>query len=69
MASNITNPITNKQRQMVWDEQKNIVLCQQILAERPYHFKKWSNERTKTWNMICEINPVAGPIAKGRLIK
>ena len=38
----------NKQRQMVWNENKDVLLCRQILGERPYQYKKWCTEVTTT---------------------
>ena len=37
-----------------YTEEMNVVICRQILAERPYQFKKYSGELTQTWNKITE---------------
>ena len=43
-----------KARTAVWSKDMNIRLCRQILAERPYQYKKYSGELTRTWNLITE---------------
>ena len=32
----------------------NILLCRQILAERPYQYKKYSGELTRTWDLVTD---------------
>ena len=53
MASNMVSK-PPKQRQMVWNEQKNVVLCSEVLAERPYQYKKWSTEGKMIWSLITD---------------
>ena len=39
---------------MIWMEEKNVIICRQILAERPYQHKKYTGELTRTWNLITD---------------
>ena len=38
----------------MWNEQKNVVLWCEVLAERPYHYKKWSAEGKMIWSLIID---------------
>ena len=54
MAENITPPMAAKKQKMKWTREKDEVLCRQILAERPYQFKKYTSKLTETWQLIVD---------------
>ena len=56
--ANVVNnaPATTTKKKIVhnYSEEVNVVMCRQILAERPYQFKKYLGELTQTWNKITD---------------
>ena len=43
-----------KQRQMLWTNRHDILLCREVLVIRPYQYQKWSNEGSAAWTQIVE---------------
>ena len=47
---------------MYWTEQHNIILCREVVFEKPYMYKKGSPQRSETWKKIVDVlNKCASP--------
>ena len=40
---------------MVWNEEKEVLLCREVIVHEPYKYKKSTKERGEAWSKIAEI--------------
>ena len=52
--SNMAERKPQKQRQMLWTNRHDILLCREVLVVRPYQYQKWSKEGSAAWAQIVE---------------
>ena len=55
---------------MMWNERKDIILCRQILGERPHEHKKYSSEGKKVWgNIVKSLNTQEGFVVTVKTVR
>ena len=40
---------------MVWNEEKEVLLCCEVIVHEPYKYKKSTKERGEAWSKIAEV--------------
>ena len=55
---------------MIWNEEKDVLLCRELLVVEPYNYKEKTKERGQAWSSISDhINPMPGFTVSARAVR